>query len=351
VTLAVTRFDERQLPEQRALFRLAFPEQTGILDSIAHYEWKFRAFPAEPPSYEYAAIEDGKLLGYYAALPYRYRVDGAGAIAGMVCDVMTHPEAQGRGVFTAIGRFATGDLAQHHVGFVTGYPIRPEVIPGHLKVGWRIVRELPMYIRPVRSRSMLPRFLSVVSPLVDGAFGVLRRIQDRPSREMRSEVQTVDDLLARTEYEHFAASSAAQGVIALEKTRAFMRWRLSAPETRYKAVTVFSRNSLAAVAIVRSTVVRDVPALALLDVMISPDRPAAAGALHAAIADLAAADKVAAIIVMCAPTAAKRLGIAGRFIRSPHVFKLIVKCLDAALSPRVEEAAAWEPMWIDSDDL
>jgi hypothetical protein len=89
---------EADLLAQRSLFRLCFPEvaeQTPATEE--HYRWKFHSVRHTPPSYEYVAQLDQKLGGYYAAIPFRYSIGGRPAIAGMVCDVMTHPEARGKG--------------------------------------------------------------------------------------------------------------------------------------------------------------------------------------------------------------------------------------------------------------
>lgn len=350
MTLSVGPFQPDQLPEQRKLFRLAFPEQSGKLDSGEHYDWKFRRFPATPPAYEYAALDDGKMLGYYAALPYPYRIAGKAATSGMVCDVMTHPDARGRGIFATIGKYATDDLARH-VGFLTGYPIRPEVIPGHLKVGWRVVRELPMYLRPLKSRSLLPPPLRPFSRAIDAAFGIVGRLQDRAPKRFRSEVLGIDGMLALKDYGRLAQRAQSPTVNALQKSAAFMRWRLGAPGVRYRVVAVFEEQELRALAVARSTVLEGIAVLALLDVMVDPVAFRSLGALHGRIAHVAREEGAEAIVIMCAPSAAKRLKIAGRFLRSPHVFKLIVKCLDPELCQAVEDARAWEPMWIDSDDL
>jgi hypothetical protein len=47
---------------------------------------------------------------------------------------------------------------------VTGYPIRPEVIPGHLKVGWSIVAKLPVYVKVVRTDALLIQAGSTGAP-------------------------------------------------------------------------------------------------------------------------------------------------------------------------------------------
>jgi len=127
------------------MFRLCFPESISAGTYLnGHYHWKFHT--TDRRSYEYQAADNTKLLGYYAAIEYAYIINGVEHNVAMVCDVMTHPDARGQGVFTKIGRYSTEQLADEGLSFSTGYPIRPEVIPGHLKVGWKALFQLPVYL-------------------------------------------------------------------------------------------------------------------------------------------------------------------------------------------------------------
>ena len=52
------------------------------------------------------------MVGYYAAIPYKYNIGETQTDVGMVCDVMTSTKQRGKGIFTKIGRYATEDLAK-----------------------------------------------------------------------------------------------------------------------------------------------------------------------------------------------------------------------------------------------
>ena len=129
-------FDYKKgLNQQRKLFTECFPENIGSpVAGNKHYLWKFQGFPHIPHSYEYVALQEDNIIGYYAAIPYKYKVNKNYVIAGMVCDVMTGVKARGKGIFTKLGKYSLEKLKNSGIGFTTGYPIRPEVIPGHKKV-------------------------------------------------------------------------------------------------------------------------------------------------------------------------------------------------------------------------
>ena len=58
-------------------------------------------------------------------------------LGSIVVDVMSHPDYRKQGMFTALGRAGLADAGQAGIDFSFGFPIRKEVMPGHLKVGWR----------------------------------------------------------------------------------------------------------------------------------------------------------------------------------------------------------------------
>jgi hypothetical protein len=145
-----------ELESQRNLFKECFPENDGTLvEESEHYLWKFHSFPAQPTSYEYGAYMENDLVGYYAAIPYEYKINNATIKVGMVCDVMTGVKARGKGVFTKMGIYSTAEMKNEGLEFTIGYPIRPEVIPGHIKAGWEKLFPLPLYMNFLSSKSLL----------------------------------------------------------------------------------------------------------------------------------------------------------------------------------------------------
>lgn len=351
-------FEVAGLEQQRALFADCFPETIGQPAALEpHYRWKFHAFPAQPPSYEYGVHLAGEMIGYYAAIPYAYQVEGERRVAGMVCDVMTGSRARGKGVFTKMGAFATGQLQAAGVDFTTGYPIRPEVLPGHLKVGWKVVQTMPIYLRVLRTRALLDsKRLGFLAPLGDVAalgFKVLPRLL--PGRgDYAVQVLTVAEFLDDAGYPAFLEQWLRSVPNALVKSREFLRWRLGAPQTEYRVfVARDAAGTMVGVCIARNTELSKVPALALLDVMLLPGHRAAFRALDRQLRRSALETGAEVLATMMHPDWAREYGLPWLgYLRSPFVFSLIVKKLNDALpDAQLFEPRRWHTMWIDSDDL
>lgn len=349
---------QHHLDAQRELFRDCFPENIGTsVESEEHYRWKFHAFPATPPSYEYVAWDaEHRMLGYYAALPFRYRYRGRTFTCGMVCDVMTHSHARGKGVFTKLGRYATAQLQAQGLDFTTGYPIRPEVIPGHLKVGWKVMFDLPLRLKVLKSGAVLRKLrLSMLAPLVDGVLELLCMLA-RPRKQVGFEASCFDFKvfadLHRDGYERFYERWSSQRELALEKSMEFLQWRLGAPEARYQVISVRKNEELVALSFVRETILKDVPTLAILDVMVLKDAPGALAALYLEMEHYARTRQLETLSVMASGSTSGRLSLTRYgFLRTPFTFKLIVKPLAGLAEMPLDSESAWDLMWMDSDDL
>jgi GNAT superfamily N-acetyltransferase len=360
---------EHELPHQRDLFRDCFPETIGTAaESGEHYRWKFHSLPGAVPSYEFCAWDSTSqtLLGYYAALPYQYVMDGESYRCGMVCDVMTHSKARGKGIFTKLGRFSLDQLQHSGIDFVSGYPIRPEVIPGHLKVGWKVVEQLPLYIKPIAAGTLTQHGpLRLIRPFASVALSAWSAITRpraplRASEHIRTESSTSFFVPQRTDYDAFFARWTTQRRSYLQKDSAFMRWRLGAPDTKYFVSTITSGTDITAVAISRRVELRGIPTLAILDYMelaAAEDRgngPTSAGhgALINELVRLAKEAQADVLAIMTDPSSAQRLRLRRwGFIRSPFTFKLILRALSERALARADAMKLSDIMWIDSDDL
>lgn len=359
--ISYREFDsERDREPKRGLFRLSFPETAGTaMETEAHHAWKFSSFPDPVPSYQYVAAEENELVGYYAAIPYTYLIDGKPYRCGMVCDVMTHPERRGKGIFTGIGHFATNAMKEEGLAFTTGYPIRPEVIPGHLKVGWKIVVELPMYLRPIGLSSFLPPTLRALAPLIDPLLNVVQCWSWLMPSGYSVETLSRSEFLGRyssdsnDDYRTFVEEWTAGQNNALVKSVEFLNWRTGAPDTEYRFLLLRCTGKIVGMAIARPTVLKGVETLATLDFAILSTHFKGSRALHLGLRQLARLLRKDAVACMISARWAKAYRFPGSaYLRSPAVFSLIVKKLDDSLAEdTIYDGDRWHLCWLDSDDL
>ena len=350
----------RDYPSQRSLFRMSFPETLGTpTGSDAHYEWKFEGYPATGHSRQYVAAEPEGLVGYYAAIPYPYSVDGAPVTCAMVCDVMTHPDRRGKGIFTRIGRFATSRLADEGMGFASGFPIRPEVIPGHLKVGWKQVQQLPVYMRVLGAGSLLPPRLRFLSGTARAIASLLQSWSLLPVAGYSTDVERRHDFFHRHphgedgELPAFIGRWASHRPNVLRKSRDFLKWRTGAPGADYVFVSLRHHGKLVGLAVARPTNMKGVEALAILDCMILRGHEHGCRAIHQELRRIACRLGKDVVACMCSARSARELRFFGSaYMRTPYAFTLIIKKLDERISDeKLYVADRWNVFWLDSDDL
>jgi hypothetical protein len=353
----------REIAEEQylELFADAFPENRGTsLATPEHYRWKYRSPELGAPALEFGAYAEGRLVGYYAALPYPYSIGGQPLQVAMVCDVMTHTTARGKGIFTAQGQYAAEAMAKAGMAFATGYPVRPAVLPGHLKAGWEVMFSLPVFLKLLDPEPLLRQMGAAwlakgFRPLLSAYQTICRAGRGLPGGTAGARWQThsLAEFLARFPFEDFSCRWRSQYRNFLLKTDPFLRWRLGAPTAVYCILTVDLGTAPAAVALVRRTRLKGLDVVAALDLMILRECLDAAGAIHDALAAYASMTASAGVALMCTEPDAVRWQLAANgYWRLPFEFKLILRRLAAGLPPdALRDPASWHLMWIDSDDL
>jgi hypothetical protein len=256
-----------------------------------------------------------------------------------------------------MGRIATNGMARAGVTFCTGFPIRPSVIPGHLKVGWRIAFDLPVYYRVVDIGIVLAaRGMRWARPFLQPAVALyphLCGLSAKRAKNLYCAEHTIDSFFERVDYALFYARWRRQHENHLLRTEEFLRWRLSAPGLQYRIVTLYDGAQLVGLAITRNTRSPGFDVLGIADLMILDEYLPVSGVLHDTLAALARTSGAAGVSVMCAIPEARRLHLPGNgYIRTPYKFRFIAKWLADGDAPECFwDARKWHLMWLDADTL
>lgn len=341
-----------QIDQQRNLFKDSFPETNGeAIQGIEHYKWKFRSFPNEIKSWEYVCFSGDKMAGYYAAIPYNYRIDNITTTVGMVCDVMTSPDFRGKGIFTKLGKYSTGELAEH-VPFTMGYPIRKEVIPGHLKVGWKIPFSLPLYMKFLSFNTFLKlRKLGFIAPFLN-LFLNLYNFLIKSKINKDYSFKTLTNIEEIEGYECFVNEWSKTIKNSLIKDLDFAKWRYGAPERQYQFITIYSKDSkLIGFVSYRKILKEGILSYGILDYIVL--RNDCHGLINNVLKQQAKKDNVEIIMTMMSRVSANNYKLLlNGFIKSPFTFQLIIKQLTNKFNEsELFDEKNWHLMWIDSDDL
>lgn len=172
------------------------------------------------------ADEGDRIIGLRALMRWRFVAGDRVISAARPVDTATHPDAQGRGVFSRLtkeGLSALGGSAS--VLFNTP---NEKSLPGYLKMGWKAVGSMPISVRirrPLRFASRV-RSRHRAEPVPGAA---RPRVLAEPAAHTLADDGAIEDLLRGV-----AAPSEA---LSTPKGMGYLRWRYgAAPLLDYRAV-------------------------------------------------------------------------------------------------------------------
>ena len=187
------------------------------------FSWKHWASPfGSSPAW--VALDGNRVVGFRTFLRWEFERPGGSARAVRAVDTATHPDYQGRGIFSRLTRHALSEMEEEGVDFVFNTP-NAQSLPGYLKMGWETVGRLPVSGR-LRPRS-LGRILRARVPA------------DLWSEPTDAGLRAGDALVDRTAVERLLASQRPPVGLRTRRTAPYLLWRYSGFEPLgYRAVTL-----------------------------------------------------------------------------------------------------------------
>ena len=287
------------------------------------------------------------MLTFYGVLPRIYSCFGEQVEIGLVVDVMTSPSHQGKGLFVESSHTALARLNRSQAAGVIGFPIRDEVMPGHLKVGWKVQFEMPIYILPV-GRSECKNFKKLVFKI----FAILFEFGTRPLRGsmLKNCRDRIVESFSIDVLSDFYNSQKTNHHVVLEKSREFLDWRLNRPGIEYK-IFFCQSDRTHAVAISRQMVLDGFRTLAILDFESESKRHSRQLVRH--LIRYSIEEEIEVIAFTTNKRNAKRLGIINfGFLKSHKKFKVITRNIsDLANNFTTASKSSFRMTWMDSDTV
>jgi predicted N-acetyltransferase YhbS len=258
------------------------------------------------------AEDEGRIVGLRAFMRWRFRAGSATVRAVRAVDTATHPDHQGRGIFSRLTREAL-ELLQSDTDLVFNTP-NDKSGPGYLRLGWRPVGRLRLSVRPRR----LPRRRSERPPV------------DAPSAAAVLDDPRVPALLARAERDGTRFET--------DRDPDFLRWRYADSPLDYRAIHVEDAGELRGIAFLRVRPRGGLWQTSVTDVVVAPGDTAAAGLLMGEASRSARSDFVACRFP--AGSTAARAAIRRGFVRAPGGIRFVVNPLRPAV-PDPTELRSW----------
>lgn len=225
--VAVRRMQPSDEPEVLALIEAALGRRPDPRNA-AFFTWKHRQNPfGTSPSW--VAVAGDRVVGLRTLMRWEFETPDGPARAVRAVDTATHPDFQGRGIFSKLTQRAVDELTAEGVDFVFNTP-NDKSRPGYLKMGWQQVGQLPAGLRPAGPMS-IPRIAASRLPAAMWSTPVGAGY---PALEALSDDGEVGKLLN--------ASRLPTGV-QTRRTPEYLRWRYGFEPLAYRALCAGASTS------------------------------------------------------------------------------------------------------------
>lgn len=185
-----------------------------------YFRWKHLENPfGRSPAW--VAEREGAVVGLRTFLRWRFTVGGETVEAIRAVDTATHPDVQGRGVFTRLTLDALDDLQAAGFAWIFNTP-NDRSRPGYLKMGWSVLGRPPLVAAPRLAATTRLRTARVPAE----RWSVSTDVGD-PADELLA-----DDALI----EGWLEEAGRDGRLVTSRTPAQLRWRYGFEALRYRAV-------------------------------------------------------------------------------------------------------------------
>jgi GNAT superfamily N-acetyltransferase len=238
------------------------------------FEWKHHAnaFGRSPA---WVALAGDRIVGFRIFLRWEYLRDGRVVRAVRAVDTATHPDAQGRGIFSKLTLHAIEQVRAEGVGFVFNTP-NDQSRPGYLKMGWQPVARLPVLVSP---RS-LPSLVAIARARVPA---------DKWSQPTDAGRAAVEVFADRDAAAALLDACRATGGLRTNRTPEFLAWRYGFAPLAYRVVTATDRLADGCV-VFRLRRRGGAVEAAICEVLVPPARRGSVGSLLRAVLRASRAD-------------------------------------------------------------
>ena len=220
--LEIRRATPDDLPALLALLRASMRRDDDTrFETLFRWKHLDNAYGQSPM---WVACDADTVVGLRVFMRWEFDAPGRIVRAVRAVDTATHPDYQGRGVFTRLTLGGLDDLAAEGVQFVFNTP-NASSRPGYLKMGWHELGRAPAALRPTRFAA-LPALLGARAAAEHWSIPVAAGVA--ASTLLRDE-ELAAGLLARDE--------APQGALRTRFDPSVLRWRFGLDDLAYRAVT------------------------------------------------------------------------------------------------------------------
>ncbi|MGH2806425.1 MAG: GNAT family N-acetyltransferase [Actinomycetota bacterium] len=279
-------------------------------------------------SFMLVAVADDAIVGLRAFMRWRFRAGGRIYRGVRAVDTATHPDHQGRGIFSKLTTRALEEM-KGDADFVFNTP-NAASRAGYLKMGWQPVGTFPVSVH-VRRPLAFARGMRHLKDVTESA-----RPRPEPSAPRAAEVLADTERVAAL----IDAARFDDGTFRTDVDVAHLQWRYgAAPSLDYRAVTIPDGSNFAGLAIFRVRSRGPLWETTIAELIARPGDAATTRRLLRAATKAAAVDHVTCRFTV--PGEMSRAGVPTGFVPSPVGVGFVVRAIDGAITPDATALGSW----------
>jgi hypothetical protein len=182
---------------------------------------------------------DGEIVGLRAFMRWRFVAGDRTIRAARAVDTVTHPDHQGKGIFSKLTKKAV-EVLREDTDLIFNTP-NGQSGPGYLKMGWTAVGQVPVRLRVRRPLA------------VARGMGTARSAEARPTRTVEVVAPPASEVLADEQGLQALLEDLppGDGRLTTPMSVAYLRWRYGASPLGYRAIEETDEEGLRGIALFR----------------------------------------------------------------------------------------------------
>ncbi len=251
------------------LHKLVFGAQV----SVERWTWQHQGNPAGQAVIVLAESNQG-IVGQYALIPLRMKIENGMCLGGLSVDTMVHPDYRGQGMFVILGKQAYDRAGRRGIRFVYGFPNENIHYARFTKLGWTdLHRGIPLWIKPLNLGSIFrKRFIDnkLLANLGDKAGHMAISVLYRSPRSIPAcSIQETPCFDGRFDFLWEEASKGYNVMVARDKV--YLSWRYTEkPGESYTTFIAEREEKLIGYIVVKCAPWFDLQIGFLVDIMTAP---------------------------------------------------------------------------------
>ncbi len=303
----------------------------------------------------FLAVDD-TVVGHYAVCPSNIQINGETKKGSIVVDVMTHPNYRFQGMFVELGKYSLEQSGIDDIDFSYGFPIRKAVLPGHLKIGWKVAMPLPVYVYPVDFAQLFNKFIKIgpLSTILGFLPQLFYRVISVTGGQSRKIKIMEDSQFTNTkELNNFINKTKNQHKIMQQRDFVFLDWRYNQNKWRkYHIFSAYRNEEMVGYIVLRNTLIYDLQSTTIVDIQVKNFDSEVINELITRTIKYARESKCALVGCMINKCKYKTALLKKMFIKSPYIFKFIIhKNREIDYEDKLLNPENWLLTWADTDDL